>query len=456
MSSGTTKPKVLIVGAGIGGLTLGAILEKANIPYEIFEKASVLKPVGSAISVGPQAIPMLIQLGVLDQLDIKGIPLETSRLHSEKDGSTLQLDYAAGAPEKFGWPTYIIARPSLHSILLSLVPPERIHLNKRVLSHVETGIGIIIRTSDNMTHEGNILVGADGTYSAVRQSLYEHMDKNGLLPSSDKEILKCSTICLVGQTRPFEPKGYQYSDENVCTFEAILLAGKPVYIVTFTTAQKTICWKVFEYLDQETSKTTNNLRCSEWGPEAADVMCKEIRDYSATEGLKMGDLIDATPKELICKVMIEEKLFETWTYGRTVLIGDACHKMNPSGGLGAQAAMGDAVVLANYINTLTSVEFEDVEKVLKAYRDERYPHGKEGVKASAIMFNIIKQNFMGRLVRAILRHIPVWLWFTIRAKSVQSRPQISFLPLAEDKCEIKATHQPSLEKTRPKDMATSA
>ncbi|KAG0007378.1 hypothetical protein BGZ80_004728, partial [Entomortierella chlamydospora] len=53
MSTGTIKPKVLIVGAGIGGLTLGAILEKANIPYEIFEKASTLKPLGSAISIGP-------------------------------------------------------------------------------------------------------------------------------------------------------------------------------------------------------------------------------------------------------------------------------------------------------------------------------------------------------------------------------------------------------------------
>ncbi|KAF9385174.1 hypothetical protein BGX21_001132, partial [Mortierella sp. AD011] len=108
------------------------------------------------------------------------------------------------------------------------------------------------------------------------------MDKRKLLPSSDKEPLKCSTICLVGQTRPLEPK-----------------------------AENTICWKVFEHLDQETGKNHNNFRSSEWGPEAADVMCKEIRDYPAVRGLKVGDLIDATQKEFICKVMIEEKLFET-------------------------------------------------------------------------------------------------------------------------------------------------
>ncbi|KAG0001402.1 hypothetical protein BGZ80_001503 [Entomortierella chlamydospora] len=456
MSSGGTRPTVLIVGAGIGGLALGAILERANIPYEIFEKSSSMKPLGSAIAVGPPVMPLFTQLGVIDQIAEKGIVFERSDVYSEKDGLVLQLDFVAGAAEKFGWPGYIISRPNLHNILLSLIPPERILLNKRVLSHVETGTGIMIRTSDNMTHEGNILVGADGTYSAVRQSLYGQMDKRGLLPSSDKKPLRSSTICLVGQTRPFEPKGYEFNDNKKCTYESILLDGKPVFIVTFTTAENTICWKLIEYLDKETSKTNNIFRSSEWGPEAADVMCKEVRDYPVVRGMKMGDLIDATPKEVICKVMLEEKLFETWTYGRTVLLGDACHKMNPSGGLGAQTAMSDAVILANYINTLHTVELEDVEKALKTYRNERYPIGKQAVETSAVMFNIIKQDWRGRMIRYILKYIPRWLWFMIRAQSVRCRPQISFLPLAEDKCQIKAIHQPSLEKTRPKNTAANA
>ncbi|KAF9157249.1 hypothetical protein BGX20_004047 [Mortierella sp. AD010] len=374
-------------------------------------------------------------------------------MYSDKDGLLLEVDFLAGAAEKFGNSGYIISRPNLHSTLLSLIPPERIHLNKRVLSHIETGVGIIVRTSDNMTHEGNILVGADGTYSAVRQSLYEHMDKRGLLPASDKEPLKCSTICLVGQTRPLEPKEFQYPEDSVCVHESMLINDKPIYIAIFSTAEKTICWMILQFLDQETSKANGNFRSSEWGPEAADTMCNEVRDYPAVRGMKMGDLIDATPKEVICKVMLEEKLFETWTYGRTVLIGDACHKMSPSGGLGAQTAMGDAVVLANYINALTTVESEDVEKALKAYRDERYPIGKDGVKTSAAMFNIIKQGLAGKIVRFILGHMPRWLWFEIRARSVRCRPQISFLPLAEDKCQIKPLYQPSLEKTRPKHKA---
>ncbi|KAF9166435.1 hypothetical protein BGX21_001131 [Mortierella sp. AD011] len=166
-------------------------------------------------------------------------------------------------------------------------------------------------------------------------------------------------------------------------------------IVIFTTAEKTICWMLLQFLSYGTSKTDKNFRSSEWGPEAADAMCNEVRDYPVVRGMKMGDLIDTTPKEVICKVMLEEKLFETWTYGRTVLLGDACHKMNPSGGLGAQTAMGDAVVLANYINTLITVESEEVEKALKAYKNERYPISRDAVKTSASMSNIIKQVCSG-------------------------------------------------------------
>ncbi|KAF9166438.1 hypothetical protein BGX20_000230 [Mortierella sp. AD010] len=127
--------------------------------------------------------------------------------------------------------------------------------------------------------------------------------------------------------------------------------------------------------------------------------------------------------------------------------------MNPSAGLGALTAMGDAVVLANYINTLTTVGSEDVEKVLKAYTAERYPVGKASVEISADRSKTIKQDFTARLMRAIIKHIPKWLWIAINAKSIRSRPQISFLPLVEDKCKVKVFHQPSLKDTRPKDMA---
>lgn len=80
-------------------------------------------------------------------------------------------------------------------------------------------------------------------------------------------------------------------------------------------------------MDNECSKESDSFRNSEWGPEAAEAMCKEVRDFKLPGGkdgalITIGDLIDRTPKDLISKVMLEEKVFDTWYGGRTVLLGD--------------------------------------------------------------------------------------------------------------------------------------
>lgn len=86
------------------------------------------------------------------------------------------------------------------------------------------------------------------------------------------------------------------------------------------------CWGVIEYLDDETVKNHDNFRNSDWGPEATDAMCKIVHPFpipgSADNTLTMGDLFDNTPPHLVSKVMLEEKVFDTWHYGRTVLMGD--------------------------------------------------------------------------------------------------------------------------------------
>jgi len=146
---------------------------------------------------------------------------------------------------------------------------------------------------------------------------------------------------------------------------------------------------VIEHLDRKSSKSNDNFRTSEWGPEAAEAMCNEVRDFPFPHGVTVGDYIDRTPKELISKVMLEEKLFETWHGGRTVLLGDACHKMHPAAGLGAVSAIHDAIVLASRLYELPSTDLEDVDKVFKEYRAERYPLAIKSYDSSKSMSKLI-------------------------------------------------------------------
>lgn len=73
--------------------------------------------------------------------------------------------------------------------------------------------------------------------------------------------------------------------------------------------------------DQAEAKE-QRFRNSEWGPEANNPLIDEVKDFPITFGGTLGDVIEATPKDRISKVMLEEKLFETWYYRNVVLIGD--------------------------------------------------------------------------------------------------------------------------------------
>lgn len=92
-----------------------------------------------------------------------------------------------------------------------------------------------------------------------------------------------------------------------------------------------------EHLDQTTSKEEDSL--SEWGPEAAASLCDEVRHLpvpNGPPGSTLGTLIDLTPKELISKVTLEEKVFDSWYSGRAVLLGDGTDCFLFPGGVGIE------------------------------------------------------------------------------------------------------------------------
>jgi hypothetical protein len=87
---------------------------------------------------------------------------------------------------------------------------------------------------------------------------------------------------------------------------------------------------VVNYLETKTSKAAIESRqegskSEEWGPFAAQAMCEETSKFPIPTGngkMTLGDIYDLTPKEMISKVMLEEKVFDTWYSGRIVLLGD--------------------------------------------------------------------------------------------------------------------------------------
>ncbi|KAG0349975.1 hypothetical protein BG005_010494 [Podila minutissima] len=446
-----TKPKVLISGAGLGGLTLAILLHKAKIPFLVLEKAYEVKPLGSALVIGTGAAPLLRQMGVYE--DFLAIAKHQNHLNimdeNLKPQWTLNYDWLEDIGG--GYKEYIVARPDLYNVLWNHVPRDRIHLGKRVLSFQEIENQIQVHTSDNSLYHGDILVGADGAYSAVRQHLYKTLKATDDLPKSDDVALPYRCVCLVGQTDVLSPDEFPEVGKDVCQFSSILGLTNMCTWLTMTTKRGSVCWMVIQFLNAETAKQNDSFRNSEWGPEAAVAMCNEWRHLKVPGGqtgeLTLGDYIDRTPKEYIAKVMLEEIVFDTWYSGRTVLLGDACHKMNPTGGVGALMAISDAVTLANWISTLGVPNENDLKKIFKQYKAERYPAAKEAFESSQLFTKTLGKGMLSVFVRSLMKRLPLWLWRRMLYKSVGPRPQASFLPPVEDNGSLKPFYQHSLQKT---------
>ncbi|KAG0293298.1 hypothetical protein BGZ96_003016 [Linnemannia gamsii] len=321
----TEKPLVLIVGAGLGGLTLGALLEKADIPYQILERIETIKPYGSTMCISAPLLPLFHQLGIADEFI--AVAKLSPRVHIHQEDSlkpAFVSDFSVFC-DLTGYESYTASRPVVHNLLLNQIPANKIHFGKRILTIKEEDSKMIVRAADGTTFRGDIVVGADGTYSAVRQRLYELLASQDRLPKEDLEDLPFSCTCLVGQTNPLDPEDFLILKESDCHFSTILVKDKPYTIALLTTAQSTICWLVLHHLDSESIKTAEKQRfrsCdnSEWGPYQALAMCGETRAFSIPMGDKfktLGDIYDNTPSDLITKVMLEEKVFETWYSGRT-------------------------------------------------------------------------------------------------------------------------------------------
>ncbi|KAG0273713.1 hypothetical protein BGZ95_010487 [Linnemannia exigua] len=414
------RPKVLIVGAGLGGLTLGMLLHKADIPFEIYERASEVKPLGSAMYFNSTTANLFKQCGIYDEFVAIGKYVSSLQFCNEDRQVDFHV-YFTGHESEFGAKGYIVTRPQLYDLLLRQIPKERIHLGKKVLTMDQGGNGVLIRFSDASEAEGDILVGADGAYSAVRQGLYAKLKKTNKLPLSDDLPLPFSTWS------------------------------------TFTTAQNTVAYNVVLFLDEETSKTNDAFRNSEWGPEAAMAMCEEVKDFPVISGgnkeLTLGDLFAWSNKEQISKVMLEEKVFKTWYDCRTVLIGDGkTMHFSPSGGAGAANAMHDAIALANRINGLPFHPIADeIEDAFKEYKAERIDWVITAFNSSKTLKNMAGQSISSMIARTIMRNIPGWLMRRIETRQFCHRPQVAFLPLVEDKGTFPPAHQPSLSVNAPQE-----
>ncbi|GJJ68682.1 hypothetical protein EMPS_01028 [Entomortierella parvispora] len=423
------NPHVMIVGAGLAGLLLAILLDKAGIPHKIFERASSVKPLGSIMSLSANILGAIEQIGLLDELKAISFPAGDSNVMYE-DMKVIATTNNNNTSSEIGYDFLNFARPKFHQLLLSKIPAERIHYSKKVMSMIQNKEGVMIRCADGTTYHGDILVGADGAHSGVRQGLYKSLQEQDLLPASDATDMSKGFLALVGTTDPLDPEQYPFLKNQVSALSQVIGRGTSFSWTEFNMPENRICWVIISQIASVAEFEKIKFRNSEWGPESNSEFIDQVKDFKVPGGGTLGNLINATPAANISRVFLEEKLFETWSHGRTVLIGDAAHKMLPSAGQGAVCALQDAVILANCLYDLESLDRDAIHSACLDYKEQRYHYVAEMYGKSNLIAVILHgQTLMERIIRhVILNWVPESLKLKEIRKGAAYRPMVTFLP----------------------------
>lgn len=186
----------------------------------------------------------------------------------------------------------MLPRPRFHEFLLSKVPAERIHYGKKFLSMIQNREGVMIRCADGTTYHGDLLVGADGAYSTVRQSLYRHLQEQNILPPSDAKEMHKGYTCLVGTTSPLDPEKYPWVAQPQSECYKVIERGTPYTWTLVSVPDNRICWLVVYQFATLAECEREKFRNSEWGSEQSGNMVENVRNFKLPFGGTLSEIID--------------------------------------------------------------------------------------------------------------------------------------------------------------------
>src|SRR6185436_1529204 len=165
--------RVLVAGAGIGGLTAALALLRHGIDVEVHEQTSELKEVGAGVQLAANGTRVLYALGVGEELKALSCEAQGKEIRHWASGETWKLfDLGPVSIERYGFPYFTVYRPDLLDVLARAVrrqKPDAIRLGAKVTGFAQDAEGVDLRLDKGETIRGDALVGADGVHSLVRQ-----------------------------------------------------------------------------------------------------------------------------------------------------------------------------------------------------------------------------------------------------------------------------------------------
>ena len=169
-----SEPQAIISGGGIGGLAAALAVFRAGWGVQLFEKADAFSEVGAGVQLGPNGVKVLHAWGLGSALEAVAAFPDELRVRSAVNGEQLgRLRLGRPMAERYGARYATVHRADLHSLLLGAVSQTnaRLNLGCSLLGFVDQPASVKVQTAHAGDLEADVLIGADGLYSLVRQQL---------------------------------------------------------------------------------------------------------------------------------------------------------------------------------------------------------------------------------------------------------------------------------------------
>ncbi len=345
---------ILIVGGGIGGLTLALFLHKAGIPCRVYECVNTIKPIGMGINLLPYATEKLAQLGILDKL--RAVSIETREsVFCNRFGQTI-FSRPAGRLAGNKYPQLSIHRGELHNVLLSevykCIGAERVYMGWNCTNVLQFENYVTAKFTDPQgklypDQQGSLLIGCDGVNSAVRKLLY---------PDEGAPLYRGINMWRgVSQWVPF-------------------FSGASMVRIGLPNSGKLVIYPIKDNIGENGTQLINwvieietaNYSAQDWN-QSGHVL--DFINYFSDwkfDWLDVPEILKAHRGKILKYPMMDRDPVSKWSFGMISLLGDAAHPMVPLGSNGAGQAILDASFLQQCI-----IKYGHSNLALKKYEDTR-------------------------------------------------------------------------------------
>jgi salicylate hydroxylase len=324
--------KILIVGAGIGGLTAASCLLQSGFDVEIYEQASSLAEIGAGIQLSANAMHVLKRLGLDEAISKAGVRPSAYVFRLYDTGEIIQTFALSEEHERqHGAPYIQLHRADLHDLLVSRtreLKPDVVRLNRRVVEFEERSDGVEVKFEDGARVHADALIGADGVKSVVRAQI----------AGEASPVYTGDSVWRM--TVPTDRLPPNLLDQAMSVF-----MGPGGHVVCYFLRGGALL-NFVGCVETEPSEESWTLRLP-W---------EALKAHYAGWHPIIQTIIDAADRNACYRWSLYARpLLKSWSTPRATILGDAAHATLPYLAQGAAMAIEDGAVLARALNQAGSV-----------------------------------------------------------------------------------------------------